>query len=161
MEKYGYYDEAHQNRHVLRFEIQCKGRSISSIVHRHHLDCANIYSLWNPEIADMKVRNAIRKLIGKDDFYNLANAREILSRYYTEKKVQDMAEFMRPGAYPKTKGNRLVALYSERFGLAEKQVEKKFIPDFYKAGVNFRVLPDKWGIDHLINPVKLLGLEKK
>jgi hypothetical protein len=72
-----------------------------------------------------------------------------------------MVEFMRPGAYPKTKGNRLVALYAERFGLDETHVKNNFLPYFHKAGVNIRVLPDNWKIDHLVNPVKLLGLDGK
>ena len=118
---------------------------------------ADIYSVWNPAIADMKVRNAISRIIGTEDFYSLANAREILSQYFSERKVRDMVEFMRPGAYPKTKGNKLAALYADRIGLGKKQVKKKFLPYFHKAGVNFRVLPDAWGIDHLVNPVKILS----
>lgn len=157
-EKYRYYDEINQNHHVLRFEIQCKGRSISSLVHRNHLGGADICSLWNPEIADMKVRNAIKGVIGCEDFYNLANARKVLGRHFSERKVQDMMEFMEPGVYPKTKGKKLAALYAERFGLEKSQVKNKFLPYFHKAGVNVRALPDKWGIDHLVNPVKLLGL---
>lgn len=161
LEKYGYYDETCQKAHVLRIEIQCKSPSISSLVYRNNLAGTDICSVWDPSIAGMKVCNAIRRFIGTEDFYSLANARETLSQYFSERKVQDMVEFMRPGAYPKTKGNRLVALYAERFGLEKYQVEKNFLPYFHKAGVNIRILPDKWGMDYLANPLKLLGLDRK
>ena len=159
LEKHGYRD--HKNTdgsHVLRFEIQCKDRCLSGIVYKYGLGQSNIRNLWEPKIADMKIRNAIKKVIGTDDFYSLSGAWEILSQHYNDRKVLSMVEFIRPGAYPKTKGNRLAALYAERFGLDEKQVKYRFIPSFHDAGVNIRILPDKWGIDYLVNPVKILGL---
>ena len=161
LEKHDYVDrKTTDGSHMLRFEIQCKGRCLSSIAHKYGLGQTNICNLWNPKIADMKIRNAINKCIGKDDFYNLSSAREVLSQYFTDRKVRDMVDFIRPGAYPKTKGNRLVDLYAEQFGLDKKHVKNNFLPSFHKAGVNIRILPDAWGIDHLVNPVKILGLEK-
>lgn len=161
-EKYGYCDNAsYSGNHVLRFENQCKGRCLSSIVHKAGLGQCGIRSLWIPEIAGMKIRNAIKKIIGTEDFYSLSGAQQVLSQHYSERKVRDMVEFMRPGAYPKTKGNRLAALYAERLGLDKTRVKNNFLPYFHRAGVNIRVLPDDWKIDHLVNPVKLLGLDSK
>lgn len=159
-EKHDYFDrKAAGGRHMLRFEIQCKGRCLSSIVHKYQLGKGSIRNLWNQKIADMKIHNAIKKIIGTDDFYNLSSAREILSQHFIDRKVMDMVDFIRPGAYPNTKGNKLPALYAKRFGLDETHVKNNFLPSFHKAGVNIRILPDAWGIDHLVNPVKILGLD--
>lgn len=161
-EKYGWRDsKTTHGSHVLRFEIQCKGRCLSSIVHRYKMARSNIRNFWKPYIADMKIRNAIKKVIGTEDFYSLSNAQQILSQHFTGRKVQDMVDFMRPGAYPKTKGNKLPALYAKRFGLDEKRVKNNFLSNFHEAGVNIRILPDAWGIDYLVNPVKVLGLDNE
>ncbi len=161
-EKFGYCcDGPPGSGHLLRFEDQCRGRCISGIIYKLGMDRATIRTLWDSDIADMKIRNAIRKVIGIEDFYSLSNACRVLSEQFSERKVRDMAEFMRPGAYPKTKGNKLVSLYAERSGLSENQVKRNFIPYFHKAGVNIRILPDKWGMDYLANPLKLLGLDRK
>ncbi len=162
LENYGVsIDEAHYDNHELRFEVQCMYPCLSSIVYENEMKSSSIRTLWNQDIAQMKVRNAINKVIGTCDFYDRYTAKRILSQHYSDGKVQDMLAFLAPGVYSKTKGKILPKLYAKHFGNKEEHVKKNFLPYFQKAGVNIRLLPNKWGIVHLENPINILGLGKK
>ena len=59
------------NKNILRLEVQCKADKIRKLIKNYDLHGNKFYSLWNKNIAQNVITEAVNRVIGTYDFYQL------------------------------------------------------------------------------------------
>ena len=140
--------------HLLRFEVQCKKDSLKHMAQRHRWDRISLYHVWDEIVAKETVINSVKMLVGKNDFYNLAIAEEMIRMYFQTRKADNIIDFLKKTRHNKAKLKNLLSGKIE--GYSEDYIRRSILPALNKIGIAPVLVPDCYHISILENPIKQL-----
>lgn len=152
------YNEDELDKHVIRFEVQCKKEYLQRLKKDYGISLLNLESFWDIHLARETVLNKMNKYIKGGDYYNITSGKRILSKLYGQTKVQKLVLLLECSIHNSTLLESLPFLYSNisRGEVTAKQVKRNLLPALSKAGINPLAIPNSWNIEILLNPTKLI-----
>lgn len=145
------------DRHNIRFEVQCKRWYLNKLLHEHEWEKNDLYHLWDKNIAINIVMNKIQQLIGTGDFYTLASAEFKLKDNFNKKKAAQLLDLLKISLYPKARRPWLPEIYSRhQEDCSAEYVKKNLLPALNKVGISPLVIPAEWKVDRLDNPAHIM-----
>ncbi len=140
-----------EEEHLLRFEVQCKRKSLNHIAERYQWERISIFHVWNENIAKDTVVNTVKMLVGQYDFFNLDMAEEVVRNTYRTKKADNILHFLKKTRYNKAKLKNLLSKKMD--GYSKDYIRRSVRPALNKAGIAPVLIPDRYHISILENPI--------
>lgn len=137
--------------HIIRFEIQCKRKTMKRLAERYCWDRITIYHVWDEKVAKETIINMIKLLVGKYDFYNLHEAEEIVRLKYQNRKAEPIIEFLKKTRHHKAKLKNLLS--GQIDGYSKDYIRRSIIPALNKVCIAPILVPDCYHISILENPI--------
>ena len=137
--------------HLLRYEVQCKKSALLYLAQKYRWDRVSIFHIWDENVAKETVITAVRLLVGKNNFYNLNTAEEIIRLSYQARKAEPIIAFLKRTRHHKAKLNNLLS--SKIHGYSKNYIRRSIRPALNKIGIAPILIPDCYHISILENPI--------
>lgn len=137
--------------HLLRFEVQCKRNALKLMAERYQWERISIFHVWDENIAKKTVINAVKLLVGKNNFYNLHEAEELVRLSYQARKAAPIIEFLKKTRHHKAKLKNLLS--GKIDGFSKDYIRRSIRPALNKVGIAPILIPDCYHVSILENPI--------
>ncbi|MFD1449513.1 hypothetical protein [Oceanobacillus sojae] len=155
---------------VYRIEVQClSSNKLRSIRERYNLPKnSNLFDYLRSDIAEWACLSYYEKVIGKGDYYSLAEALEkIDSTGWTIRRKNNIKNFLKLIAQAKGMTNaKKQFLEGKKLALTQTVVKgsrntfRTYVKACEEIGVNPVTIPKDWGIYYIPNPINSLDTSK-